>query len=201
MADPSLDAPAPAPTSSAHALPPWAAWTVGLVFIAVAWFVALATPGDAQMKAAFEVPATIGQPATGRDLVATFTDLRRASHVSEGGWSADGNWLVVDLQAQAVLTEFANSLVYVKLQFDDKQFDASERPKSSMYRAGLEVGVPWAGGLAFELPEGVDSGTGRIEIATNLDPSLDSMVVLTFDLSQVRHVEQTEMSEKGRVDR
>ncbi|WP_345545703.1 hypothetical protein [Microbacterium jejuense] len=157
----------------------------------------MATPGDAQMKAPFEVPATIGQAATGRNIAVTFTDLRRAGTVNATAWSAEGNWLVVDLDAEAVLTEVGASLGSAQLRIDGKQFDASERPKS-FYRGTLRVGVPQSGSLAFELPTELRAGEGRIELALNgINPELDSMVVLTFDLADLDTVDETDLLMTG----
>ncbi|MBD3940661.1 hypothetical protein IF188_02980 [Microbacterium sp. NEAU-LLC] len=178
-------------------LPSWAAWTIGLIFIVAAWFVSLATPGDVQKKAPFEVPATIGQAATGRNIAVTFTDLRRADTVNATAWSAEGNWLVVDLDAEAVLTETGASLRSAQLRIDGKQFDASERPKS-FYRGALHVGVPQSGSLAFELPADLRAGEGRIELALNgVNPELDSMIVLTIDLADVPAVDETDLLTTG----
>jgi len=188
------------PVPSAAHLPPWAGWTIGLVFIAVAWFVALATPGEAQIQAPFRVPASVGDAATGRSFTVTFTDLRRASEVSADGWRADGNWLVVDLEAEAVQTEAGTSIQYAKLELDGVQFDASERP-DSLAGSALAVGALREGSLAFELPEGVEAGEGRIELALNpINQELDSMIVLSFDLAEVETVDQTELLENGWVN-
>jgi len=192
--------PAAASVSGAGHLPRWAAWTIGIACIAVAWFVALATPGEEQIQAPFRVPAAIGEAAIGRNLAVTFTDIRRASEVSASGWTADGNWLVVDLEAEAVTTEIGTSIQYAKLELDGMQFDASERPPSFAKDGALEVGIPREGSFAFELPDGLDAGDGRIELAlNNITPELDSMIVLSFDLGDVESMDQTELLATGWV--
>jgi hypothetical protein len=182
----------PAAPPAARRLPTWAAWAIGLTCIVAAWFVALVTPGEQQTQAPFEVPATIGETAVGRNLVVTFTDLRRAPEVAAKGWTAEGNWLVADLEAQSVLTEDTTRLFKVQLEIDGRRFSASERP-ASLKDQPLAVGIPREGSLAFELPDGLDTGNARIEIALNADPSLDSMVVLSFDLDEVPTVDRTEL--------
>jgi len=189
-----------APVAAAPAgrrLPPWAAWTIGVACIVAAWFAALVTPGTEEAQAPFEVPATIGEAASGRNLVVTITDIRRASKVSAGGWTAEGNWLVVDLDAESVLTEFGTSLAHTELVLDGIRFSASERPDSLAEGGALSIGLPLQGSLAFELPEGLDAGEGRLELALSPDPSLDSMIVLSFDLGEVPAVDQTELLETG----
>lgn len=173
-------------------LPTWATWTIGIACIVAAWFVALATPGEQEAQAPFEIPAAIGETATGRNLVVTVTDVRRASEVNADGWTAEGNWLVVDLETQAVLTEDRASLSHADLVVDGNRFTASERP-DSLLRQPQAVGIPLVGSLAFELPEGFDGGPARLELALASDPSLDSMIVLSFDLGEVPTVEQTDL--------
>jgi hypothetical protein len=196
-AEPAIAAGSVAPAPAARRLPPWAAWTIGIACIVAAWLVALVTPGEEQAQAPFEVPAVIGEPAAGRNLVVTVTDIRRASEVSAGGWTAEGNWLVVDLDAEAVLTESGARLHHTDLRVDGTLFSASDRPDSLAENGDLAVGIPIEGSLAFELPDGLDSGAGRIELALNSDPALDSMIVLTFDLGEVPTVEKTELLTTG----
>lgn len=189
----------PAPTPPAprsRRLPTWAAWAIGVACIVVAWFAALVTPGEEQTQAPFEVPATIGETATGRNLAVTFTDLRRASEVGADGWMAEGNWLVADLAVESVLAEDATSLKNARLEIDGMRFTASERP-DSLESQPLAIGVPREGSLAFELPEGLDSGAARIVLALESDPSLDSMIVLSFDLGDVAVVDRTELLPTG----
>ena len=101
----------------ASRLPVWVAWATGAGLIVVAWFVALATPGEEQAQAPFPVAAVVGEPATGRTLTAKITDLRRAAEVSaSNGWTADGNWLVVDLEAAAVVSEAGGSIGHAMLR-------------------------------------------------------------------------------------
>ncbi|MFD4960101.1 hypothetical protein [Microbacterium sp. NPDC058389] len=187
----------PAPASSDRRLPPWAAWTIGVSCIVAAWFAALVTPGTEEAQAPFEVPASIGETVTGRNLVVTVTDLRRASEVSAHGWTAEGNWLVVDLDARSVLTEHLTSLTHTELVIDGIRFGASDRPDSLAENGALAIGIPREGSLAFELPADLDTGAGRIELSLSEDPSLDSMIVLSFDLGGVPAVDQTELLTTG----
>lgn len=182
----------PTAPPAARRLPTWAAWAIGLTCIVAAWFVALATPGEQQTQAPFEVPATIGETATGRNLAVTITDLRRASEVSADGWMAEGNWVVVDLEVESLLTEDATSLANTALEIGGTRFTASERP-ASLKSTPLAVGVPREGSLAFELPEGLQSGAARIELALKTDASLDSMIVLSFDLEDVAVEDRTDL--------
>ncbi|WP_109209021.1 MULTISPECIES: hypothetical protein [Microbacterium] len=174
-------------------MPAWVAWSLGVGFIVAAWFVALATPDEQQAQSAFAVAAAVGEEATGRNVAVTITDLRRASEVSAGGWSAEGNWLVVDLDAAAVVAEENAHLNHAMLEIDGVRFSASDRP-DSLSRAALSAGVPVSGSLAFELPEGLDAGTGTLELALAADTRLDSMIVLEVDLGEVAEVTTAELA-------
>lgn len=192
-----LDDPTTAPVAPASRLPGWAAWAIGAGLIVVAWFVALVTPGEEQAQAPFTVAAAIGEPATGRNLAATITDLVRASSVSDAdGWTAEGNWLVVDVEAAAVMTEEGALLNHAMLEIDGIRFSASDRP-GSLLDAGMTADIPQVGSLAFELPQDLKSGAGRLELALAADVRLDSLIVLPFDLADVPVVDERELLETG----
>ena len=182
-----------APTSR---LPGWAAWAIGAGLIVAAWFVALVTPGEEQAQAPFPVAAVVGEPATGRTLTATITDIRRAGEVNApDGWTAEGNWLVVDLEAAAVMSEDSGYIRHAMVEIDGVRYSASDRPDLLVGRP-LAIGLPRTGSLAFELPDGVDAGAATLELAADsIDPRLDSMIVLSFDLAEVPVVDATELVE------
>jgi hypothetical protein len=188
--------PALAPVAPTSRLPGWAAWAIGAGLIVIAWFVALVTPGEEQAQAPFVVAATLDEPAVGRNLAVTITDVRRAPEVSAAdGWAAEGNWLVVDLQAESFISE-GGVISHAMVQIDGVQFSASDRP-DSLLDAALTAGIPQTGSLAFELPEDLTAGAARLELALATDVRLDSMIVLSFDLAEVPFVDDTELIETG----
>jgi hypothetical protein len=182
-----------APTSR---LPGWAAWAIGAALIVAAWFVALVTPGEEQAQAPFLVTAAVGEPATGRTLTATITDIRRAAEVSAtDGWTAEGNWLVVELEAAAVVSEDSGYIRHAMVEIEGVRYSASDRPNILVGRP-LAIGLPRTGSLAFELAEGVDAGAATLELASSSDDvRLDSMIVLSFDLAEVPVVDAAELVE------
>lgn len=190
--------PATAPVAPTSRLPGWAAWAIGAGLIVAAWFVALVTPGEEQAQAPFVVEATIGEPATGRNLTATITDIRRTADVSAAdGWAAEGNWLVVDLQAASVIEE-GGDINHAVVVIDGVWFSASDRPESFLGTT-MTAGITQTGSLAFELPDGLDEGAGTLELALapRNDVRLDSMIVLSFDLAEVPVVDEGELIETG----
>lgn len=189
-------APDTAAVAPASRLPAWAAWAIGAGLIVVAWFVALVTPGEEQAQAPFVVEATTGEEATGRNLTVTITDVRRTAGLrAADGWTAEGNWLVVDLRAASVLSE-GGVIAHAMAEIDGVQFSASDRP-DSLLDVALTAGIPQTGSLAFELPRDLTSGSGRLEFALDADVRLDSMIVLSFDLADVPVVDEAELIETG----
>jgi hypothetical protein len=184
----------------ARRLPGWAAWAIGAALVATAWLVALVTPGEEQPQGPFPVAAVVGEQAAGRNISATITDLRRASTVTADGWSADGNWLVVDLDAAAVVSEHGASLRHAFIEIDGVRYSASDRP-DSLVTTALAAGIPRSGSLAFELPADLETGTGTLELALapRGDVRGDSMIVLSFDLADVPVADETELRETGWV--
>ncbi|WP_228484681.1 DUF4352 domain-containing protein [Microbacterium cremeum] len=195
---PDSQGPPTAPIAPSSRLPGWATWAIGSGLIGLAWFVALMTPGEEQAQAPFPVAAAIGEPAMGRNLSATITDVRRAAEVMDtDGWMAEGNWLVVDLQAASVLSE-GGAIKHAILEVDGVRFSASGRPES-LLDTTMTAGVAQTGSLAFELPQDLSAGAGRLELALAKDVRLDSMIVLSLDLADVPVVDEAELAETGWV--
>lgn len=167
----------------------WVQWGAGIGFVAAAWVVAAVTPPDSEIQAPFVATATLNQPAEGRNIAVTITDVERASHVSEGGWSADGNWLVIDLDVSATAMESSAMFVPTKLMLVEftiggDTYGATERA-ASLWKQALAVGIPRSGSIAFELPPQLDEGIGVLSLGENTDARLDSVIEMTIDLSQL----------------
>ncbi|MDW4572082.1 hypothetical protein R8Z57_04740 [Microbacterium sp. M3] len=172
----------------------WAAWVLGGGLVVAAWFVALGTPDEETIQAPLAVTVPVGEEAEGRNLVITITDIRRAAELHAGGWSAEGNWVVVDLEVAAVASEDAVRLRHAELIVDGVRYGASERPESLLDEQ-LTAGVPRAGGVAFELPAELDSGEATLELALKPDSRLDSMIVVPFDFGSVPATQSDELAD------
>lgn len=162
----------------------WQQWLIGAGLVVVAWGVAGITPPEDAREAPFAVAAEVGAPATGRNIEITVTELRRASTVTTSDWSADGNWLIVDLSASAVVTDQGAALRTVELAIDGRTFSASERP-DSLFKESLNAGIARTGSVAFELPADLDAGTGILTFGLFTDARLDSVIELSVDLTDV----------------
>ncbi len=161
-----------------------ATWGIGAALVAAAWGVAVITPAEDAEEAPFPVAVEVGDRGVGRNVAITVTDVHRAESISAGEWSAEGNWVVVDLEAEAVVSEFGALLALATLEVDGRTFRASERPES-LLRGSLSVGIPQSGSLAFELPDGVTGGSGMLRLGVAPDPRLDSVITLAIDLDDV----------------
>ncbi|WP_164234789.1 DUF4352 domain-containing protein [Microbacterium hydrocarbonoxydans] len=168
-------------------------WLTAAGLFACAWLVALATPDDPDSARAFVVQASLGERAEGRNLAVTVHDVRAARAIStSAGWRAEGTWVVVELDAEAVVSQYGALLSSTTLTVGDRVFSATERgvgessiDQLTLTGAALVPGIPKTGALAFQLPDGALTGTATLELAANLDPDYDSIIALTFDLDDL----------------
>jgi hypothetical protein len=80
----------------------WATWAVGAALVATAWGVAAITPPEGAAESPFPVAVAVGERGEGRNIAVTVADIRRAERVSAGEWTAEGNWVIVDFDVEAV---------------------------------------------------------------------------------------------------
>lgn len=161
-----------------------AAAAVGAALVVAAWGVALVTPSEDDAVIPFTVQGLLGEEASGRNLAVTVTDVRRAASVSTEEWTADGNWVVVDIEAHAIEEEVGASLVLATVQIDGVTYRASERP-DSILETRLAVDIPRIGSLAFELPASLAAGDAVLRLALRTDTRLDSVLEFPLDLDDV----------------
>lgn len=174
----------------------WAAAGVAAALVTGAWFVALITPTEDDAVRPFVTQMQTGAEASGRNLSVTLLDVRRAETVSAGDWSADGNWLVVDLEAQAIIEERGGALVLATLEIGGTTYQASERPES-LFEASLAAGISTSGSLAFELPASVTGGAAVLRLGQRSDPRLDSQLEYSFDLADLEGTADAELLATG----
>ncbi|MFC9984173.1 hypothetical protein ACFU0W_13745 [Microbacterium keratanolyticum] len=172
-----------------------APWAGAAVLLVAAWGVGVATPPEYAIEPAHVVTAQIGEEAGGRNIVATVTDVRAARGASTPTWQAPGTWLVVDLDAAAVVSSAAG-LRGVTLQIGDLTFRASERMES-FFGQRLVAGVPRSGSVAFELPEGALTGTAVLSLSTGSDTRGDSVIQVPIDLDALPVAADAELLPNG----
>lgn len=168
------------------------AWAAGAGLVAAAWGVAAITPAPDAEEEPFVVAAAVGERAVGRNIAITVTDVTRASDVRAGEWRAEGNWVVVDLDAEAVVSEKGCLLALATLEVDGRTYRASERPESFLGES-LSVGVPQSGSVAFELADDVTGGDATLRFGETTDPRLDSLIAVNVDLGTVEPAANVEL--------
>lgn len=171
-------------------------WLLTAVLLAGAWVIVKATlPVDAAQEP-FVTTATLGEAASARNLVTTVTDVHAARSVTDAtGWSADGDWLVIDLEAAAQVTQEGASLRTATLVIGDRTFTATERGTTFLNQA-LVTGVPRSGSLAFQLPDDAwtEHATLRLGLGT---PVLDGVIEMGIDLSDLPFEPEVSFEENG----
>ncbi|MFJ6653377.1 hypothetical protein ACIQLJ_11330 [Microbacterium sp. NPDC091313] len=173
-------------------LRPWLVWTAAIALLVVAGVVVRITPAEDIDVDPFIVTGALDQRLDARSIAVTVSDPRIAGTAVAGGWSAEGTWLVVDVAAEALVTEADAILDHAVLRVGGVEIGASERP-ASLKDALLNVGVPRAGSLAFELPEGLDDQPAVLELAGDDDTRLDVVVRIPLDLAAVPHGTRAEL--------
>lgn len=161
-------------------------WIVGAALVLGAGLVTAATPDDEDVVGPMTVHGTARDTVASRSIIATVTGASFADEVQESGWSVEGNWLVLTLDASAASTEVDATIQLATLAVDGRVFQASERPSTSLTGTALRVGTDTAGMLAFELPSGLDSGTAELRLAPSYStPELDDLVVISLELGDL----------------
>ncbi|MCT1476810.1 DUF4352 domain-containing protein [Microbacterium sp. p3-SID336] len=176
-------------------------WLLTAALLAAAWGVSKLTLPDDAGTAPFPQVATVGEPAAVRNLTATVTDVRLAERITDTkGWSADGTWLVVDVEAATRVTQDLSTLRLAELAVGDRTFSATERG-ATFFQQALVTGVPRAGTLAFELPDDVtdERATLRLGVpgAGGSEVLLDGVIELPIDLTELPVDAEVLLDENG----
>jgi hypothetical protein len=175
---------------------PWAVWTIGAALVALAWGVVQITPGEDAAVEPFVVPAAVGETAEARAFEVSVTDPRLGTRATDGSWSSEGTWLIVDVTVTARNDEQDALLLHAELTVDGVAYRASERP-TSIYQQRVAVGIPRSGSLAFELPADVADRTGSLTLGLSVETRLDSLVEVPIDLGALTREPQVELTRTG----
>ncbi|WP_417555094.1 hypothetical protein [Microbacterium sp.] len=178
----------PAPTASARSsrrakiLP----WALTLVLLAGAWLLNAAALPDSAPEQPFVTTTSVDSVATAGNLSAKVTAVRAARSITDPqGWTEDGTWLVVELDAAAVRSQYGSSLATAELTIGDRTFSATRRAQTMRDSGALVPGVMRHGALAFELPEGALKGTGTLRLANIGVVAGNAVIELPVDLDDV----------------
>lgn len=174
----------------------WMPGVAGAALVVAAWGLSAVTPSETAAEEPFVVSANIGDRASGRNISVTFTDLRAAEAVTNDGWHADGSWLLVDLEVEALRSEEGTLLSFATLDVGGRSYRASERPPESLFGSQLAIDLPHSGSLAFELPATAFEASRAqsvLRLGLESDPRLDSLIELRFDLADLEVETEAEL--------
>lgn len=173
-------------------------WAGGLACVAAAWGVIAVTPGDEFADQPFVVQARLGEPAEGREMRITVLEAQKASHVEdEHGWSADGTWVLVEFEGEALTVEEDASLNRLQLRIGQRVYVPSDRPARADPDGQLHVGVPETMTAAFEIAEEDAEKRAVLDLGfVRADERLDSAIRLDLDLSALDTVDGAEIPDR-----
>lgn len=163
-------------------------WVLGAALVVGAGAVTTTIPGEDSLLDPLIVRGAAGAPVTSRSLVVTVQDAVFADRldVPSAEWSAEGNWLLVTVDAAAAQTEKNAVIGLATLTVDGRQFLASERPSASLLQTRLHLGTDITGTLAFQLPSELRSGVGELQFTTfTAVPQLDDVIAVPIDLGDL----------------
>ncbi|PPF66329.1 hypothetical protein C5E16_11825 [Clavibacter michiganensis] len=161
--------------------------------IATASLILRTAPTESEWQAPIEVHGRIGEEVRGRNVAVTVEDVRAARSVTaSNGWVGEttGAWVVVDVTAEAVVTEYAAGLRTAELVLGEDVYSASARPGlATIADRPLSVGIPVHGPLMFEVPRDAVPAAGAadavVRLAATDDARTDSLLVIPVDLSRL----------------
>lgn len=171
-------------------------WLAASALVLAAGALTLATPPDDALTAPFAIRGSVGETVTSRTMQVEVTGAGFADTIAvpDASWQADGNWLVIEVEASAPRSEEDASVRLVTLEIDGRLFQASERPAESLLQSRLHVGTAISGSLAFELPADVRTGDGVLRLSTSSPtPLLDDVVAITVHLDDLPTVDTIEL--------
>lgn len=163
-------------------------WLAGIALVAVAGALTLAIPSDDSLTDPLLVRGSGDDELASRTLRVAIQESSFAEEIAvpASEWSAEGNWLLVTLEASAPQSETGAAINLATLTVDGRVFQASERPSDSLLHTRLHVGTALVGTLAFELPTGLRGGTAELRLSsTTPTPLLDDVIVITVDLDDL----------------
>ncbi|WP_298867649.1 hypothetical protein [uncultured Microbacterium sp.] len=192
---------AEAPAAQA-ARTPWARkalpWALTAVLLAGAWVVNAVALPDSASEAPFVSAATVGGTATAGNLTAKVIGVHAARSINDpSGWTAEGTWLVVELDAEAVDSQYGSMLSVAELTIGDRTFRATERGQTMFRTGALVPGVMRHGALAFELPEDALKGTAALRLANASTVADNGVIELPIDLGGIPIEDDITLPETG----
>lgn len=173
------------------------AWLLTLGLLAGAWMLNQTILPDEAGAADLVTRTAVGERAETGNLAATVTRVRAARGISDAeGWSADGTWLLFDIDAEAVDSQAGSGVRLAELRIGERTFTASERPHSA-FELGLVPAVPRSGTLAFEIPPDALTGTATLRLGDSGLGALRAVIEVEIDFVEIPVEPTAELEENG----
>jgi hypothetical protein len=161
--------------------------------LVAAGFVSHTAPTAAFWQSPIPVTGALGDEVTGRNIQATVTEVRAADSVTAStGWVGEttGVWVVIDVSVATVVTDYGTLLGTAQLRIGDRVYSASGRPGlGTLADQPLYTGLPSTGPLMFEVPRDIlsspEAEVAEVQLAIDSDPRVDSMIVVSVDLTRL----------------
>ncbi|MGX5681217.1 hypothetical protein [Schumannella luteola] len=178
------------------------AWIAAAGILVAAGAVVLLEPGEQLAQGPIVVAVAPGEEGAGRNIVATFGDVRVGEVLeldSTGAkYTTEGVWVAVDVVAESVVSPTG---LRSTLEIDGNEYLGSERLDTDGIESWtLAAGLPTAGTVVFEIPPKLVGGTAHVRLAGSGTPRLDSVIELTVDLSTLEVAPTVTAFAAGRVD-
>lgn len=176
-------------------------WSLTVALLAGAWVLNTVALPNGSSEASFVTRTTVGESGTTRNLELTVRDVRVTRTVTDPkGWSAEGTWLVVEVDAASRDSQYAASLGFAELTVGERTFRATERGET-FYRARLVTGVPRSGSIAFELPADALKGEGTLRLGIPADARYDGLIEVPVALGDIPVEDEIVLPETGWTER
>ncbi|GAA5149560.1 hypothetical protein GCM10025768_12970 [Microbacterium pseudoresistens] len=172
-------------------------WAVGAALLVLAWLAVAIAPTDAQTEQPFRTTMPLGEQVSTRSLAGTLIDVRLTDRLLFGRWTAEGTWLVLDLELEA--TTAPESLRWAELERPGgEKYRATERI-DSLLDEPLSAGIPQRGVLVFELPESARGEHVRVDLGAMLaDTRADGLLSVEVDLAELDAMPELRLDDEGR---
>lgn len=167
-------------------------WIAAAGILVAAGAVVLLEPGEQLAQGPIVVEVPLGQEGEGRNIAATFDDVRLGENVeldaTGSQYTTEGVWVAVDLVARSVVSPTGLKSVLV---IDGQQFLGSDRLDTDGIESWtLAPGLPTAGTVVFEIPPDLADRVAQVRVSGSGEARLDSVIATTVDLSTL-DVERT----------
>lgn len=146
----------------------WGAWLAGIGLVAAAWGASLLLPAPTAWRTPYVTSIEMGDVQTSGNLTLTVHSALFADELVDsqptGIWTGTGNFLVLDVSAQAHNDESLNVFITRTAILNGNEYWPTERVYTQLSAAPLSAAMSARGTIVYELPADVRSGTIQVQL-------------------------------------